>query len=378
MRAKILAPGIYRLLCLMVIQGLYLAKVQAHDLPLSKLNLPPGFEIEVFAEVNNARQLARGMDGTIYAGSRRAGDVFAIPDADKDNVGDAVYTIAKDLELPSGIAYRNGDLYIGAVSKILRLPGIGKKLTNPPEPEVITDVLPTERHHGWKFIDFGPDGQLYVPVGAPCNICLSDNPWYASILRIDLDAMKPAFEVYAEGVRNTVGFAWEPGTNHLWFTDNGRDWMGDDLPPCELNVATRPGQHFGYPFFHGTGIPDPELGDGKDEDDYVNPALDLGPHVAPLGMVFYEGDMFPEEYRGQIFIAEHGSWNRTPEAGHTGYRITMAKRTPDGLKYETFIDGWLEDNVGWGRPVDMMVLPDGSMLISDDTGNVIYRLTYEG
>lgn len=370
MRALILAQGF--LILTLSLPGV------ANPLPLSELNLPTGFVIEIYAKVENARQMALGKDGIVYVGSRSAGKVHAVIDDDGDYKADRVVEIASGLNLPSGLAWRDGDLFVAAVSTIYRYRDIDKNLAAPPKPEIVIDSLPKDRHHGWKYIAFGPDGLLYVPVGAPCNICLSEDPRYASILKLDVDSPKPV--IVANGVRNSVGFDWHPVTGNLWFTDNGRDMMGDELPPCELNELTREGQHFGYPFFHGHGIADPEFGGNKRAEDYVNPALDLGPHTAPLGMVFYTGDMFPTRFRHQAIIAEHGSWNRSTEAGHTGYRLTWARQDDKGkLHYETFVDGWLPDTQGargWGRPVDLVQLKDGSLLVSDDGADVIYRIGY--
>ncbi len=347
-----------------------------NSLILDNLDAPKGFSVEVFAsDVPDARQLALGADGTIYAGSRGEGNVYAITDSDNDYKADSVYVIAEDLRLPSGIAYRNGNLYIGAVSKILRLNNIDSQLQSPPEPLVITDDYPTEGHHGWKFIDFGPDGKLYVPVGAPCNICDRDNEIFASITRINPDGS--GREIVAHGVRNSVGFDWDPTTDDLWFTDNGRDWMGDDRPPCELNHLSQTGQHFGYPYKHGADIWDPELGDkGKGMDqEFRSPAQELDPHVAPLGMMFYTGDMFPDSYKNQILIAEHGSWNRSEKIGYRITKVTL--KNGKAVSYEPFITGWLQQNEAvLGRPVDLLELPDGSVLISDDHGGTIYRITY--
>jgi glucose/arabinose dehydrogenase len=354
------------------------AATGADALPLDKLVMPAGFHIEVYAEVENPRQMAQGDDGVIYVGSMRPGKVHAVRDTNGDHKGDQVTVIADELELPSGIAYRNGDLYVGAVSKILVYRNIQKQFgADLFTSEVLLDSLPAERHHGWKYLEFGPDGYLYIPVGAPCNICLSDDETFAAIHRLNVDAKPAILEPFVKGVRNTVGFDFHPTTGDLWFADNGRDMLGDDVPPCELNHVTAAGQHFGYPFFHGHSIADPEFGSDKNPADYVEPALDLGPHVAPLGMMFYTGTQFPEAYQQQILIPEHGSWNRSPEAGHTGHRITSARTDADGkLHYEVMIEGWLQDNVAWGRPADLLQLKDGSLLISDDLANVIYRLTY--
>ena len=374
----ILAPPSTPLLCwLTFCLVIFRLPAYGHDLPLDKLNLPEGYNMTVWAEVINPRQLARSPDGVVFIGSRRAGNIYALIDQDNDQYAETELIIDSGLNQPTGVAYHQGDLYVGAINKLLVYRDIDKSLSAPPEPEVVYDRLPKDRHHGWKFIDFGPDGQLYFNVGAPCNICLKRDERYASIMRLDLSDREPEPEVFAHGVRNTVGFTWHPETQQLWFTDNGRDRPGDEAPPCELNVATEPGQHFGYPFVHGKAILDPKFGKDKDPGDYVPPARELGAHVAPLGLLFYEGEMLPDDLKGQILIAEHGSWNRSAKAGHVGYRVTAVKETDSGkLTYETLIDGWLQGSAGWGRPVDLMELPDGSLLISDDMGNVIYRLTY--
>ncbi len=346
--------------------------------PVENLTLPDGFSIRIFAEVRNPRQLSRSDAGIIYVGSRRAGRIHAIIDDDGDYRADRIIEIDRKLNLPSGVTWHKGDLYVGAVSRILRYPDIDSHLDDPPEPLVIIDSLPDKRHHGWKFIEFGPDGYLYIPVGAPCNICLSERREFATILRADISRPRPVPEIFAEGVRNSVGFDWHPETGELWFTDNGRDMLGDDLPPCELNRAPEAGLHFGYPYFHGNDIPDPEFGRNRNPRDYERPALTLGPHVAPLGMMFYTGSQFPARYRNAILIAEHGSWNRSEEAGHTGYRVIAVMEDDNGtMREETFIDGWLVDNKAWGRPADIMMLPDGSILISDDQSDVIYRVSYD-
>ncbi|MEE4279478.1 MAG: PQQ-dependent sugar dehydrogenase, partial [Halieaceae bacterium] len=337
------------------------------ELPLERLNLPAGFRAEVFAEVENARQLTRSDSGMIYVGSRRAGKVHALIDSDGDGRAESLRLIDEKLELPTGVTWHQGDLYVAAVSTVLRYRDIDARLDSVPEPEVVLDDLPTDTHHGWKYLKFGPDGRLYIPVGAPCNICDPDEP-YATIISVDVD--NPADRrVVARGVRNSVGFAWDPATGDLWFTDNGRDRLGDEIPPCELNHLTEEGQHFGYPHFHGAGIADPKFGDtGGPRKAYREPALTLGPHVAPLGMTFYGGDALPARYNGDIILAEHGSWNRSAEAGPIGYRLIHAEAAADGsLSYEVFIDGWLNaDGTRWGRPVDVLEIPDGSLLVSDD------------
>ena len=349
------------------------------DLPLNSIQLPAGFSIGVFAEVENARSMAISPGGTIFVGNRNEDKVYAIKDTDGDNVADKKWVIASGLNMPNGVAFKDGDLYIAEVSKISKLPGIESKLSNPGKPVIVYDKYPTETHHGWKYIAFGPDGKLYVPVGAPCNICESKDPVFASITRMNADGSN--MEVFASGVRNTVGFTWKPDTKEIWFTDNGRDMMGDNIPPCELNTASKMGMNFGYPYCHGGSIKDPEFGDKRSCGDFTKPAQNLGPHVAPLGLKFYTETMFPATYRGQLFIAEHGSWNRSKDAGHTGYRISLVKIENNQAKsYETFASGWLgaDKRKAWGRPVDILVLPDGSLLVSDDQANVIYRISYKG
>ena len=346
-------------------------------LPLNRLNLPPGFSISVYAQVPNARSMALSPSGVLYVGNRSGDKVYAVRDTDGDNRADERFVLASGLRMPNGVAFKDGHLYVAEVSRILRLPNIESRLDNPPTPEVVYDGYPTDRHHGWKYIAFGPDGLLYVPVGAPCNICESDEI-YASITRLDVNNPgKP--EIYASGVRNTVGFTWHPDNGQLFFTDNGRDHLGDNYPPCELNVATAKGQHFGYPYCHGKDIADPEFGQERPCTDFKRPLQPLGPHVAPLGLSFYRGNMFPAAYQQKVFIAEHGSWNRSKKIG---YRISLVTLDAQNraTSYSTFIDGWLNDNTQdqWGRPVDVITMPDGAMLISDDYAGAIYRVTYQG
>lgn len=350
--------------------------VMEKELPLDRLKLPPGFEVSVFAEVPNARSLARGSKGTIFVGNRGEDQVYAIQDRNQDGIADARYMIARGLQMPNGVAFHKGDLYVAEVSRILCYRDIENHLQNPPEPEVIYDKYPTATHHGWKFIAFGPDGKLYVPVGAPCNICNRKEAIYASITRMNPDGS--GREIFVKGVRNTVGFTWHPETGDMWFTDNGRDRMGDDIPPCEVNHVTEKGQHFGYPFCHGGTIADPEFGLVRPCSDFREPALNLGAHVAPLGIRFYTGNQFPQTYQGQLFFAEHGSWDRSKKVG---YQVSQARLDGDKVvDYQPFMSGWLNDDTQevWGRPVDVLVLPDGSMLVSDDFADVVYRVVYKG
>ncbi len=354
------------------------------SISLGYLEAPAGFTIEEFSDqVPGARQLAVSPSGVVYVGTRRTGDkgkVYAVVDTDNDFKADTVYTIISGLRMPNGVAFKDGDLYVAEVSKIWKFEDIESDLSNPPSPILINDEYPTETSHGWKYIAFGPDGKLYVPVGAPCNICNheEDNPIFATLTRINTDGSDR--EIVAHGIRNTVGFTWHPETENIWFTDNGRDWMGDDIPPCELNEITEEGQHFGFPFLHGNSIIDPDFGvEGEDRmSEFKTPVQELGPHVAPLGIIFYTGDMFPSTYRNQAFIAEHGSWNRSQKIG---YRITLVTFDENGeaLSYEPFITGWLqgEEDVR-GRPVSIVQLEDGSLLISDDHSGKIYRVTYSG
>ena len=346
------------------------------NLPLNTIKLPPGFTISVYAEVDNARSMALSPSGTLYVGNRNGDKVYAVRDTDGDHKADKRWVIASGLNMPNGVAFKNGDLYVAEVSRILKFKDIEGHLSNPGAPEVVYDQYPTETHHGWKYISFGPDGKLYVPVGAPCNICEPKKPIYATITRMDPDGSN--MEIYASGIRNTVGFTWHPQTKELWFTDNGRDMMGDDVPPCELNSAPKAGMNFGYPYCHGGNIKDPEFGDKRPCSDFTPPVQNLNAHVAPLGLKFYTGDMFPEAYRNQIFIAEHGSWNRTLKSGHL---VSLVKiENGKSVGYGTFAEGWLDHDTqeAWGRPVDIFVMPDGSMLVSDDKGGMVYRIAYKG
>lgn len=353
----------------LLLMGLAMAQGALAALPLSSLTLPPGFEIELFASVPNARQMALGKH-TLFVGSMRAGKVYAVPLTTPRKP----VVIAEGLEMPVGVAFRDGDLYVSAVSKVVRLRDIEARLQRPPRPEVVSSAWPADTHHGWKFIAFGPDGKLYVPVGAPCNSCEPDPDRYATITRLDVKSGQ--IEVVARGVRNTVGFDWQPQTGELWFTDNGRDWLGDDAPPDELNRVSQPGQHFGYPYCHGGTIADPEFGQSRTCAEFVPPVQNLGAHVASLGMRFYTGQQFPARYRNAVFIAEHGSWNRSRKSG---YRVSVVRLHDNrAVSYEPFITGWLKNESSWGRPADVLVMPDGSLLVSDDQAGAIYRVRYRG
>jgi glucose/arabinose dehydrogenase len=341
---------------------------------LTAVQLPPGFKISIYADnVPGARSMALGRSGVLFVGTRQLGRVYAVVDRDSDMRADEVITIADGLDLPNGVALLNGDLYVAEVHRILRYPKIETRLKTPPGPEIVYESFPRDRHHGWKFIRFGPDGRLYVPVGAPCNVCRKEEPIYAAITRMYPDGR--GFEIFAHGVRNSVGFDWHPETGELWFTDNGRDWLGDDQPPDELNRAPVKGLHFGFPFCHGGVIADPEYGSNQACRQFTPPVVRLEAHVAPLGMRFYTGRMFPKRYLNQSFIAEHGSWNRSRKSG---YRIMLVHlRNHSGPRCEPFARGWLIGESAWGRPVDLAVMADGSMLVSDDQNGVIYRITYD-
>ena len=336
------------------------------------VTVPEGFEITFFADnVPGARSLEWTPNNTLFVGTR-AGNVYALRDDDFNGVADGVITIAQGLIAPNGVAFRDGSLYVAEVSRVLRYDNIEASLANPPAPVIVNDTFPTEGQHGWKFIRFGPDGMLYVPVGAPCNICETVDERFGTIMRMNADGS--GLEIYTRGVRNTVGFDWHPETDELWFTDNGADNLGDDIPPDELNHAPGAGMHFGFPYCHGGDIPDRSF-TSRACNEFTPPAQKLGPHVAALGMRFYTGEQFPDEYVNQILIAEHGSWNRTVPIG---YRVALVRLDDAGnpISYEGFAEGWLQNGQAWGRPVDIEQLPDGSILVSDDLAGAIYRIRY--
>ena len=342
---------------------------------LNAISMPPGFKISIYASgIEGARSLTLGDNGVVFVGSRSEGRVYALVDENGDGKKVEVLTVASNLDTPNGVAYHNGSLYVAEISRILRYDNILENLNQPKAPVVVYDLLPKERHHGWKFIGIGPDQKLYVPVGAPCNICASEDERFASIMRMNLDGAET--EIFAHGVRNTVGFDWHPLSGELYFTDNGRDWLGDDLPPDELNHAPIKGMHFGYPYYYGDNLADPEFKEQPPISSITTPAMKLGAHVAPLGMRFYTGKMFPDEYRNQIFIAEHGSWNRTSLAGYQVILVRLQDGKP--ISQEVFAQGWLNSPVPWGRPVDVLVMPDGALLVSDDRANAVYRISYDG
>jgi glucose/arabinose dehydrogenase len=313
--------------------------------------------------------MAMGQRGTLFVGTR-SGSVYAVKGTPGDNTRPTLQVLAQKLNMPNGVAFRDGALYVAEVSRILRYDAIESSLPTIPQPKVVRDDLPKDRHHGWRYIAFGPDGKLYVPIGAPCNVC--NEPKYAVITRMNPDGSD--YQVFARGVRNTVGFTWHPATRELWFTDNGRDWLGEDQPPCELNHAPRAGLDFGFPYCHGRNVKDPEFGSLGDCSKIAQPVQTLGAHVAPLAVKFYTGTAFPEDYRNQVFIAEHGSWNRKQR---NGYRITLVKLNgTKAVAYQPFASGFNRGDEVFGRPVDLLVLSDGSMLVSDDQAGAIYRISY--
>lgn len=341
---------------------------------LAKLEMPDGFKIAIYAEdVKNARSLARANDQLVFVSTRKAGKLHALVDKDGDYIADEHIVLADDLDTPNGIVFHEGDLYVALLTKLIVYRDIENNLKEDAPYELLFDGFPDETHHGWKYMALGPDNKLYITVGAPCNQCLSEDTIFATISRLDLDGSN--LEVYAHGVRNSVGFTWHPETGDMWFTENGRDMMGDNMPGDELNRAPEKGMHFGYPYCHQGDVVDPEFEDHNCAD-YTPPVQVLGPHVAALGLKFYTGEQFPDSLHGDIFIAEHGSWNRSTPIG---YRITRVELDGnEAVSYTPFVDGWLQGSSAWGRPVDVMVMDDGSMLISDDHADLVYRLWYDG
>lgn len=335
---------------------------------LDDIRLPPGFVIEEYADVPKARSLALGDQGTLFVSTRKGRSVYAV--VRRHDGSTRTIELLSGMSTPNGIAFHQGDLYVAEIDRVTRYVDIENHLEDAPVGEELDIDLPSDRHHGWRYIGFGPDDKLYISIGAPCNIC--DEFGYAQIIRMNADGTDR--ETFASGIRNSVGFTWHPTSGELWFTDNGRDMLGDDVPACELNRAPRQGLHFGYPYCHAGEIIDPRFGSGRDCADYTPPAQKLGPHVAPLGVKFYTGDQFPAEYRNQVFIAEHGSWNRSKKIG---YRITLVRLDGNrAVSYEPFAEGWLQNEQVSGRPVDLIVLEDGSMLVSDDYSGKIYRISY--
>ncbi|MGR8930887.1 MAG: PQQ-dependent sugar dehydrogenase [Gammaproteobacteria bacterium] len=365
--------GVRTLLLLMAIGPVCLAAKPEHEAVLERLHLPYGFKISIFSdEVPSARQMALGERGVVFVGTRD-GHVYALQDKDGDGVAERRYTIASDLYLPNGVAYKAGALYVAEVNRIIRFDEIERRLDNPPAPTVVFDKLPSDKHHGWKYLRFGPDGRLYSSVGVPCNICKPGDPIYGTLFRINADGS--GFQILADGIRNSVGFDWEPGTHHLFFNENGRDYLGDDVPPDELNQWTGSRAHYGFPSCHAGTIPDPEFADGMKCGQFKGPVWRYKAHIAPLGMQFYTGRQFPEQYYKQLFVAEHGSWNRSQPQG---YQVALVKfREGEPFAEYPFVFGWLApDGKVLGRPVDILQNHDGSLLVSDDQLGVVYKVEY--
>jgi glucose/arabinose dehydrogenase len=339
-------------------------------LPIPQLKLPKGFKIEVYASgIANARTLRLGDKGTVFVSSRVVDKVYAIVDRGGKR---ETKVIASGLDRPNGLAFHRGTLYIAEGTKISKLQNIEGNLDNPPNPVVVYDDLPNHQSHGWRYIGIGLDNKLYINVGAPCNIC-EPPAANAQIRRLNLDGS--GAEVVAYGVRNSVGFDWHPVTKEFYFTDNGRDWLSEDLPEDELNRVTKIGQHFGFPYCHQGTFADREMGWGRSCNEFEKPVALLGPHSAALGMRFYTGKMFPNQYQNVIFIARRGSWNRTKKIGGD---VIVVKLNKDGSvkSQEEFLTGFLRNNEYSGRPVDVEILKDGSLLVSDDYAGAVYRVTY--
>lgn len=344
---------------------------QSDDLEL--LRVPPGFTVSVYAELENPRQLALSDEGVVFVGSIRD-KVSALIDSDGDNRADQVITVADDLYAPNGVTIHDGDLYIGEVNRISKIENIDAVLSNLPDPVTVNDELSDDRHHGLKYIAVGPDGKLYLQVGAPCNVCEVDG-LDGTIVTMNLDGSELAPIAY--GVRSSVGLDWHPQSGELWFTDNGRDMLGDDIPACEINRLTQQGQHFGFPYIHQGDLPDPEFGVGRDPADFTPPVLKLIAHSAPLGITFYRGSSFPGDYANSVFWAEHGSWNRSEKSG---YRVMVGILSEDNtriVEQRPFVTGWLQGQQHWGRPADILNMPDGSVLISDDMADRVLRISYD-
>jgi len=346
--------------------GLILFSINSNAFEIPDIKLPAGFNISIVtSETPGARSMALG-NNTLFVSTMREGKIYAITNyLDQPKVT----VIVDNLYMPNGIAFKDGDLYVAEIHRLLKFENIESHIDDA-KFTIISDDFPTDQHHGWRYITFGPDEKLYIPIGSPCNYC--DEPDYGVITRIDTDGSNK--KIIARGIRNTVGITFHPKTDELWFTDNGRDMLGDDIPPGELNRVSFNGQHFGFPFCHGENIEDPILGDLGTCEKSTAPVQELDAHVAPLGLKFYTGSQFPNEYKNQIFIPEHGSWNRSKKSG---YRITVVKLDGNNaVSYETFADGWMKEETTLGRPVDLVIANDGSMLVSDDYNGVIYRITY--
>ena len=344
--------------------------VAEDKLPLGDLKVPKGFKVEIYTSgIANARSMRMGDKGTLFVSNRILDKVWAVVDKNGKRENKV---IASGLDRPNGLVFHQGTLYIAEGTKISKMENIEDNLDNPPKPVVIYSDFLNHQSHGWKFMGLGPDNKLYVNVGSPCNICEPPET-NGQLRRINLDGT--GAEVVVRGVRNSVGFDWHPVSKELYFTDNGRDWLSEDLPNDELNRVTKQGQHFGFPYCHQGNFTDREMGWGRTCDEFEKPAALLGPHVAALGMRFYTGKMFPAEYQNGIFIARHGSWNKSKKLGGDIIYVTLNK---DGSvkSFKPFLTGFLQNNGYVGRPVDVLVMKDGSLLISDDHAGAVYRVSY--
>ena len=351
---------------------------------LEQLKVPENFEISIIAsDIESPRQITETEDGHLIVGSKSGDKVIALIDKDKDSIFEKHITVASGLQNPTGVVYHKGDLYFAEIDTVWIIKNIDEWIKSDveslPQKDIYMNNLPSETWHGFKYIDFGPDGNMYIPVGVPCNICLepqTKDPRFAAIHKY----ADGELITVADGVRNSVGFDWHPLTNKMYFSDNGRDWLGDDSPSCELNIIEEEGSFFGYPYKHAKNVIDPEFGHliPTLQKKIVDPIAELGPHVAPLGIAFYDGDIFPEKYQNSIFVALHGSWNKYN--GKSGYKVIFIQLDENGnyLSQEDFITGWLSNENAWGRPVSPFIMSDGSMIVSDDKFNVIYKVTYKG
>ena len=348
--------------------------------PLSQLVLPPGFHIKVYAKVPGARSLSLGKNGVVFVGSRQANKVYAVIPNSSFTRAKKVVVIARGLQWPNGVSYHLGHLYVAEVSRILRLDKVDSLNPDLIKTVILRDDLPRNLHHGWRYLRVSPKGKLIVAIGAPCNLCVSQDSRFNTIDSMNLDGSD--FTIIATGVRNSVGFDWNPVDHTMWFTDNGRDWLGDNLPPDELNRLSKQNGFFGYPYFYGKGKVDPyyknEVKHSKQLQhlgkSMIKPMALLPAHVAPLGLRFYTGHQFPHRYKNTLFIAEHGSWNRSQKVGYQVIQVILQKHHKPLVK--SFVFGWLKGQSAWGRPVDCLVMPDGSLLISDDAAGLLYRVSY--
>ena len=352
-------------------------EVELTDSIVNNLIIDSRFSVEIFAsDIDSPRQMAEDGEGRIYVGSRRSGDIFALIDSDNNGQIDEKVLIANNLTFATGISFYDGDLFFSEINKIWKIENINSYFNSDlkllPEKILITSDLPSDEWHGWKWIKHDKKGNIYTNVGAPCNICLSENPQYASILKYQDSELN----YIAKGVRNSVGFDFHPASKLLFFTDNGRDWLGDDSPSCELNRVDFDGQFFGYPFKHASNVVDPEFGHINPGYDFVDPILELGAHVAPTGISFYNADMFPAKMKNNLFIVLHGSWNRTEKVGYKVIRVEIDE-SGNVINTNDFITGWLKNGKVFGRPSAPLVRNDGSLLLSDDKANVIYQVTYQ-